>query len=50
MTLYLLTAKILEEKRAYETLFFHQEKSFQDHCLNWVFRCDLVSRERADES
>jgi hypothetical protein len=34
----LVTAKILEEKRAYSTLFFHQEKSFHDHFLNWVSR------------
>ena len=49
-TLSLLAAKILEEERAYETLFFHQEKSFQDHCVSWILRCDQVSRKRAEES
>jgi hypothetical protein len=46
----LLTEKILEEKRVYSTLFFHQEKSFQDHCLSLILSCDPVSRERAEES
>ena len=45
----MFTAKILEEKRTHETLFFHQEKSFQDHCVSWVLRCDQMSRERAEE-
>jgi hypothetical protein len=34
----MVTAKILEEKHAYEMLFFHQEKSFQDHGVSWVLR------------
>ena len=29
-----VTGKILEKKRTYRTLFFHQENSFQDHCSN----------------
>jgi hypothetical protein len=29
----LVRQMILEEKRVYSTLFFHQEKSFQDHSL-----------------
>jgi hypothetical protein len=43
-TAFLIAAKILEEKRVYSTLIFHQEKSFQDHCLRLVIRCGPVSR------
>jgi hypothetical protein len=34
----LVTEKILEEKRTSGTLFFHQEKSFQDHYVSWLTR------------
>jgi hypothetical protein len=45
----LVTAKILEEKRASGVIFFHQEKSFQDHCSSLFLRWHPVSRERAEE-
>jgi hypothetical protein len=35
-TSHLATEKILEEKRTYSTLFFHQEKSFHDHHVSWL--------------
>jgi hypothetical protein len=31
----LFVTEILEDPRAPETFFFHQEKRFQDHCASW---------------